>query len=600
MKRRYFIILSIILLFVLSIFLKSSFEEIISEDEVMQYGGETYFVKAKKMLREFMINNNSDQLKSRLLDKKKTESMLRSIISENQLNNTEFVNYHINQFETLDWDEQTRTLHFPQSLIKKIKLDLNLDNFDYSGIQFDLREELYGVNLSRLEKISINDEFSNGGGIFFKSSHLSIDAHTEDFLILFNSNINSNRVAVSFRLFFSEAFISNEYKILSVIGKNGYKEGTFRLPYGTEIYDGLLWSTDCTNENISIFELDGEFVDSFSSYGKENGFLDTPADIKIDNQKIYVAEERNNRVQIFDLNGQSLSSFGNSDKQSETDDSLISLNAPLGLAVRDENILVVDYGNNQVIYFNQNYDPIWVSGNEDGDPYYWDQPYYAEVLNDEVFVVTNKEANEISLINNEGKKLSSFGSDILKLPHEVAVDKDENIYVADTNNFRVIQFLKDSEYLDYNIIQFPISYGLPKTIALHPEEDILAVGFIGRGSAYFLVLSNKYGNQTLENSQSQIRFYNPTLTNNKFKKDFDLLRTYEQHCASCHEGSRYGAPMTGNLEAWEKFPRDIDELTQLAITGNGAMISRGGCYDCSDDELRELVKYMLPKTWYTD
>ena len=59
-------------------------------------------------------------------------------------------------------------------------------------------------------------------------------------------------------------------------------------------------------------------------------------------------------------------------------------------------------------------------------------------------------------------------------------------------------------------------------------------------------------------------------------------------------------PGPGNLEAWEEFPRNIDELTQLAITGNGAMISRGGCYDCTDDELEELIRYMLPKTWYLD
>tara|TARA_B100001741_G_C16544223_1_gene595909 strand:+ start:398 stop:2200 length:1803 start_codon:yes stop_codon:yes gene_type:complete len=600
MKGRYFPILFIIILFVVAISLKNYRDLIISEDEVIQYGGETYFVKAKKAFREFLLENDSDELKIRLLDKKKTEAMLRSIISDNQLRDTEYFEYHINQFQDLEWDRENNRLNFPQSLIQKIKSDLSIDNYEYSGIEFDLREELYGVNLSRLEKISINDQIMEGKGIFFESSHLSRDAHTEDFLIFFNSSFDSSRVAVSFRLFFFESFISEKYKILSVIGKNGYKEGTFRLPYGTEIFDDLLWTTDCTNENISVFELDGEFVDSFSSYGKGDGYLDTPADIKIDNQKIYVAEERNNRVQIFDLNGEALASFGNDYGQLEKDNNKINLNAPLGVAVMDENILVVDYGNNQVSYFDQNYEPIWVSRNEEDDPYNWNQPYYAEVLNKEVFIITNKEANEVSLITNKGEKLRSFGSDILKLPHEVAVDKDENIYVADTNNFRIVKFLKDSDYSDYSIIDFPVSFGLPKTIAIHPEQDIISVGFIGRGSAYFLVIGDKSRKKNLKKSQNSLSFSQSYTKNSQLSNKFDLLGTYEQHCASCHEGSRYGAPMTGNLEAWEEFPRNIDELTQLAITGNGAMISRGGCYDCTDDELEELIRYMLPKTWYLD
>ena len=170
----------------MAISLKNYRDLIISEDEVIQYGGETYFVKAKKAFREFLLENDSDELKIRLLDKKKTEAMLRSIISDNQLRDTEYFEYHINQFQDLEWDRENNRLNFPQSLIQKIKSDLSIDNYEYSGIEFDLREELYGVNLSRLEKISINDQIMEGKGIFFESSHLSRDAHTEDFLIFFN------------------------------------------------------------------------------------------------------------------------------------------------------------------------------------------------------------------------------------------------------------------------------------------------------------------------------------------------------------------------------------------------------------------------------
>ena len=45
-------------------------------------------------------------------------------------------------------------------------------------------------------------------------------------------------------------------------------------------------------------------------YGKKIGQLDTPADMKIFDKKIFVVEERNHRVQIFSIKGEPLGVFG--------------------------------------------------------------------------------------------------------------------------------------------------------------------------------------------------------------------------------------------------------------------------------------------------
>ena len=143
------------------------------------------------------------------------------------------------------------------------------------------------------------------------------------------------------------------------------------------------------------------------------------------------------------------------------------------------------------------------------------------------------------------------------------------------------------------------SYGFPKTVAIQNDTGLISTGFIGSGSAYFLIIKNK---STPTNNLFQhnytVDFTNePSSDLNKNSDDFDIQKTYLQFCASCHEGSRYGAPMTGNLEDWNSYSKDLDVLTQIAIEGKGAMIERGGCYWCSDSQIRDLVEYLVPRTW---
>ena len=43
---------------------------------------------------------------------------------------------------------------------------------------------------------------------------------------------------------------------------------------------------------------------------EKEGFLDTPADISIFDDKIFVVEERNHRVSVFTLDGRFINKFG--------------------------------------------------------------------------------------------------------------------------------------------------------------------------------------------------------------------------------------------------------------------------------------------------
>jgi cytochrome c5 len=55
-----------------------------------------------------------------------------------------------------------------------------------------------------------------------------------------------------------------------------------------------------------------------------------------------------------------------------------------------------------------------------------------------------------------------------------------------------------------------------------------------------------------------------------------------------------GAPKYASLEDWApRIERGIDDLVISAISGKGGMPARGACMDCSDNEIKLSVQYMI-------
>ncbi|WP_298636944.1 c-type cytochrome [uncultured Umboniibacter sp.] len=70
---------------------------------------------------------------------------------------------------------------------------------------------------------------------------------------------------------------------------------------------------------------------------------------------------------------------------------------------------------------------------------------------------------------------------------------------------------------------------------------------------------------------------------------------YYQSCASCHETGRAGAPKRAKLVDWQqRTAKDEQELLASVINGFRGMPARGMCSDCSDEELFQLVKFLMP------
>lgn len=73
-------------------------------------------------------------------------------------------------------------------------------------------------------------------------------------------------------------------------------------------------------------------------------------------------------------------------------------------------------------------------------------------------------------------------------------------------------------------------------------------------------------------------------------------KRYKTSCAICHDQGVAGAPKFRDKAAWaDRVKLGIDALTASAIKGKGGMPPRGTCMQCSDEEIKLAIEYMLPQ-----
>lgn len=73
--------------------------------------------------------------------------------------------------------------------------------------------------------------------------------------------------------------------------------------------------------------------------------------------------------------------------------------------------------------------------------------------------------------------------------------------------------------------------------------------------------------------------------------------TYRRFCFSCHASGAAGAPRVGQASVWEhRIEQGMDVMLQHTIDGMPGMPPRGMCRQCSDEELREAIVYMVERS----
>ncbi|MFH1891539.1 MAG: 6-bladed beta-propeller [Candidatus Zixiibacteriota bacterium] len=161
---------------------------------------------------------------------------------------------------------------------------------------------------------------------------------------------------------------SNSDSIVLAFGESGNGQGQFNRPLNltvtqTSRFNGkpasepmYIYVADSHNHRIQKFDLQGNFILEWGSYGAGDGEFVTPVGIDIDYEgDIFVADSGNHRIQVFDTLGtflQSWGSFGSEYGEFE---------GPLDIAVgftgtglnEFDFVAVSDPGNNRVQLFSK-------------------------------------------------------------------------------------------------------------------------------------------------------------------------------------------------------------------------------------------------------
>ena len=81
-----------------------------------------------------------------------------------------------------------------------------------------------------------------------------------------------------------------------------------------------------------------------------------------------------------------------------------------------------------------------------------------------------------------------------------------------------------------------------------------------------------------------------------FAADRDASELYPRTCAVCHAAAVAGAPKTGDVAAWQakmEATGSMEAMIALVNSGKNAMPPKGMCMDCTDNEFKLLIEYMM-------
>ena len=220
----------------------------------------------------------------------------------------------------------------------------------------------------------------------------------------------------------------------------------------------------------------------WGSHGSANGQFDGNIGLSIKGDRLYTAECNNARVQIFDLNGVFKGKFGVSGTGSG------QLNAPRQVVLDSLlNYFVVDSENARVTRFNSAYVPMAGWGTEGTGNLNFKAPWRLAINpTTNMLYVADMNNNRISQWTTGGSFVRVWGSKgtangQFDSPDGVAVDSAGYVYVADDANHRIQRFTATGVYVGKWTVGPATPPGSPCAIATSTSGHVF-VGDVGYGT----------------------------------------------------------------------------------------------------------------------
>ena len=216
---------------------------------------------------------------------------------------------------------------------------------------------------------------------------------------------------------------------------------------------GNVYVVDMANDRIQKFTSDGQFVATWGKKGNGNGEFHAPYGVAVDGSGyVYVTDKWHNRIQKFTSDGQFVAKWG-TDGAGDGE-----FRYPYGISLDSEGyVYVADTDNHRIQKFTS--EGMFVAkwgkkGSGDGqfDFKTESDPARGGITVDAAgnLYVSDSENSRVQQFTSEGQFVAKFGipgyqstsNDTLVFynPVGLAIDKEDNIYVADAGDSRIVKF----------------------------------------------------------------------------------------------------------------------------------------------------------------
>ncbi|MBW1682682.1 MAG: hypothetical protein JRJ83_14855 [Deltaproteobacteria bacterium] len=234
-------------------------------------------------------------------------------------------------------------------------------------------------------------------------------------------------------------------------------------------------SFDPVPNRIKVYDPQGNFIRKWGFLGRGDGQFYSPNDVAVHGPSgMVLVTDLSSRIQVFSPLGVFLSRWGSQ----STDPGFFD--RPRGIAVDDtsDKVFVVDSWNNRIQAFTRGGAFRFMWGEYEDPPagdYNFHHPNGAAVANGELYIADAGNNDRIMVFDLDGRYLRSWGSTgtgagQFNMPVGIAVCEGK-VYVADLGNNRIQVFNTMGTHLDtwstYDAGTGPVSYSKPWGVAIY-------------------------------------------------------------------------------------------------------------------------------------